>query len=183
HRGGDCPGIGGDKGAGFRRGHKAVRVGPPIGKARQPGLPVGSEQAQGVPALPVPGIGNPPPLQHQVVDGQGAEAVTHGQPGVASADHHRGYRTVHFRPDGGWVGGHFTATCTEVGLVMMSNTAERFWDWATRARISSRPASASTTKVTLTSSKPLRTSLSTPRIPCRSMVVSRVAVTECSWMP
>ena len=30
-----------------------------------------------------------------------------------------------------------TSTVTLVGLVTMSNTAERFWDWATRALMSS----------------------------------------------
>ena len=37
---------------------------------------------------------------------------------------------------------------TSVGLVMMSNTAERFCDWATSASISSRVASASMAKRT-----------------------------------
>ena len=36
-----------------------------------------------------------------------------------------------------------TSTVTSVGLVSASNTAERFWDWATSASMSSRDASAS----------------------------------------
>ena len=40
---------------------------------------------------------------------------------------------------------------TLVGLVMMSKTAERFWDWATSASMSSRVASASMAKRTVTS--------------------------------
>src|SRR5690606_13429859 len=75
-----------------------------------------------------------------------------------------------------------TVTVTLVGFVMMSNTAERFWDCATSASICSRVASASMSKVTLTSSNPLRTSLSAPRMPRMSIAPSSVAVTECSWM-
>jgi hypothetical protein len=44
------------------------------------------------------------------------------------------------------------STLTVVGLVMMSNTAERFCDWATIASISFFDASASMLKVTLMSS-------------------------------
>ena len=72
---------------------------------------------------------------------------------------------------------------TVVGLVMASNTAERFWDWATRAAISSRDTSASMSKVTVTLSNPLRTSPSIPSTPCRSMSPWTVAVTDRSWMP
>jgi hypothetical protein len=36
-----------------------------------------------------------------------------------------------------------TSTVTLVGLVMTSNTADRFWDWATIASMSARDASAS----------------------------------------
>jgi hypothetical protein len=38
---------------------------------------------------------------------------------------------------------HPTVTVTSVGLVMMSNTADRFCDWATSAAISAFEASAS----------------------------------------
>ncbi len=70
-----------------------------------------------------------------------------------------------------------------MGLVRASNTAERFCDWATSASISCCEASASMLKVTLMSLKPLRTSLSAPRIPRMSWWPSTVASTERSWMP
>ncbi len=38
--------------------------------------------------------------------------------------------------------GQLTVTCTWVGLVTMSNTADRFWDCATSAAMSSALASA-----------------------------------------
>ncbi len=44
-----------------------------------------------------------------------------------------------------------TSTVTLVGFVRASNTAERFWDWATSASMSSFDASASIWKVTLMS--------------------------------
>jgi hypothetical protein len=44
-----------------------------------------------------------------------------------------------------------TSTVTFVGFVRASNTAERFWDWATSASISCLDASASMVNVTLMS--------------------------------
>src|SRR5579871_1111309 len=76
-----------------------------------------------------------------------------------------------------------TSTLTSVGLVSASKTAERFCDCATSASISSLEASASIEKVTLTSLKPFRTSLSTPRIPRMSWLPSTVDSTERSWIP
>ena len=49
-----------------------------------------------------------------------------------------------------------TSTTTFVGLVMTSNTADRFCDWATIASMSLGDASASMAKRTLTPSNPLR---------------------------
>src|SRR3954447_22248129 len=65
---------------------------------------------------------------------------------------------------------------------MMSYTAERFWDCATSARISSGVASASMSYVTLMLLKPLRTSLSTPRMPRTSIAPSMVAETRRNWI-
>ena len=53
---------------------------------------------------------------------------------------------------------------------MMSYTAERFCDWATSAWMSSGEASASMLYVTLMPLKPLRMSLSMPRMPRTSIV-------------
>src|ERR1700722_1826000 len=83
----------------------------------------------------------------------------------------------------GGLPGQATSTVTSVGLVSASNTAERFWDWATSASMSSREASASIVNVTLMSLKPLRTSLSAPRIPRTSWLPSTIDSTERSWMP
>ena len=47
--------------------------------------------------------------------------------------------------------GQATSTVTFVGFVRASNTAERFWDWATSASMSSLDASASMVNVTLMS--------------------------------
>ena len=63
---------------------------------------------------------------------------------------------------------------TFVGFVRASNTAERFCDCATSASMSSFDASASMWKVTLMSLKPLRTSVSAPRIPRMSCAPSTV---------
>src|SRR5512146_1268145 len=70
-----------------------------------------------------------------------------------------------------------------VGFDRASNTADRFCDWATSASISCFDASASMVKVTLMSLKPLRTSLSAPRIPRMSCAPSSFDSTERSWMP
>src|SRR5215218_1046127 len=75
-----------------------------------------------------------------------------------------------------------TSTSTSVGLVMMSYTADRFCDWATRALMSSSEASASIWYFTLMLLKPLRMSVSMPRMPRTSMPPSTVAMTLFSWM-
>src|SRR5215472_11078874 len=105
-----------------------------------------------------------------------AEEAARGQARVPRADDDRGYALDGVAPQA-------TSTVTFVGLVSASKTAERFWDWATSASMSSFDASASMWKVTLMSLKPLRTSLSAPRIPRMSWAPSTVDSTERSWMP
>ena len=75
-----------------------------------------------------------------MVDRTFGEAATHGETGMAGPDDHGGgaHRPI--------VCAQATRTVTLVGFVMMSNTAERFCDWATRASISSASASASMSK-------------------------------------
>src|SRR5918996_2881256 len=51
-----------------------------------------------------------------------------------------------------------SSTVTFVELATRSNTAERFWDWATMASMSARAASASTSYRTRMPPKPLCTS-------------------------
>ena len=74
-------------------------------------------------------------LDDQVVDRARGEVVADGEAGMAGPDH-QGGRAGH-------AGAHPTSTVTFVGLVRMSNTAERFCDCATRASMSSASASAS----------------------------------------
>src|SRR5581483_4373580 len=133
-------------------------------------------QPQGIPAFTPPGVGHLPALEDDVVDRPVAQEVTRGQARVPRADNDRGGALDGWSPQA-------TSTVTSVGLVSASNTAERFWDWATSASMSSLDASASTWNVTLTLSKPLRTSLSAPRMPRMSCAPSTTASTERSWMP
>ena len=66
--------------------HVAVRVGPPVFPPGQAALPVRGEQAQRVPALGAPALGDPSPLEDDVVDRPVAEDTAHRQPGLAAAD-------------------------------------------------------------------------------------------------
>src|SRR6187402_2592231 len=120
-------------------------------------------------------------LEDHVVDGEPRQAAAHREPGMTGTDDD----DVDGAGQPGaseWTRGHRTSTATLVGFVTMSNTAERFCDCATRAAMSSRDASASISNTTLIPSKPLRTSLSMPRMPCRSMPPSSVALTERNWI-
>ena len=64
-----------------------------------------------------------------MVDRALAKEVADGETGVTGADHdrRRAYGCI----------AQLTLTVTLVGLVITSNTADRFWDWATRASMSS----------------------------------------------
>ena len=66
--------------------HEAVRVRPGIGKAGELALPVGRHQAEGVPALGAPGLGDAMFFEDDVVDAALFQAPTHGQAGLAAAD-------------------------------------------------------------------------------------------------
>src|SRR5690606_32374257 len=164
-------------------GHGAIAVGivARVAEARQPALPVGRQQPERVPALGAPRVGDLAALEHDVIDAALAQAPAHGEAGVPGADDDA-FDRAHGDPLPAEVDQTFTATVTLVGLVTTSYTAERFCDCATRARISSGVASASMSKVTLMPSKPLRTSVSMPRMPWRSIEPSMVAATWRSWM-
>src|SRR5262249_30825207 len=137
-----CLGEALDEASQLLRRHVPVRIRAVVAKARKAALPVGAEQAQGVPAFAPPGVRDVTPLQHDMVNGQGAEEMARGRAGVARADDDR-RGSLHdsalardlLRP--GELARQATSTVTFVGLVRASNTAERFWDWATRASISS----------------------------------------------
>ncbi len=79
-----------------------------------------------------------------MIDRPIAEKVAGGKAGVPCADDDRSGALD------GWAS-QATSTVTFVGLVRASKTAERYWDWATSASISSLDASASMVKVTLMS--------------------------------
>src|SRR5262249_27120348 len=116
--------------------HVPVRVRALVAKARQAALPVGSQQPQGVPALAPPGVRYLPALKHDMVDGPGGQENARGGAGVPRVDDDGGKAI----DDSAF---QATSTVTSVGFVSASNTAERFWDWATSASMSSLDASAS----------------------------------------
>ena len=91
-----------------------------------------------------PRVGHLSALKDDVVDRPVAEEVARGEARVAPADDDRGGAL-----DG--LAFQATSTVTFVGFVRASNTAERFWDWATSASISCLDASASMVNVTLMS--------------------------------
>ncbi len=74
--------VGGDLGGG----HVAVGVGAGVGPAGQAAHPVRGQQAQGVPALAAPALGDSAALEHDVVDAPVAEAAAGGEAGLAGAD-------------------------------------------------------------------------------------------------
>src|SRR6185295_3305906 len=173
----DEPGVARDEADHLRHRHEAIGISALVAVVRQPALPVGREQSQRVPALVPPGVGDFAALEHHVFNGVRRKEPAHRQPRVTGAND----------DDVSGAGaacsaGHFTSTHTFVGFVTMSNTAERRCDCATSALIASRVASASISKITLMPLKPLRTSLSMPRMPARSMPASSVAFTERSWI-
>ena len=69
-------------------GHRdeAVGIVALVAEAGQPALPVGREQAERVPALGPPRVGDLAALEHHVVDGALGEAPAHRQAGMAGAD-------------------------------------------------------------------------------------------------
>ena len=76
-----------------------------------------------------------------MVDTGPSEVVAHGEPtGAGPDDHDRGVHRTRLLVRSLR---QATETWTVVGLVTMSKTAERFWDWATMASMSARLASAS----------------------------------------
>ena len=109
--------------------HVAVGIGAVVANAREPALPVGSQQPQGVPALAPPRVRQLAALEHDVVDRPLGEEVAGGEAGVPGAYDNCGEVLDGECPQA-------TSTVTSVGFVRASNTAERFWDWATSASIS-----------------------------------------------
>src|SRR5262249_51939823 len=69
---------------------EAVRIVALVGEAGQPALPVGREQAERIPALGTPGIGDLAALDHHVIDRAQRETPAHRQTGVAGANDNSG---------------------------------------------------------------------------------------------
>ena len=65
--------------------HVAVGIGAVVVEVREPALPVGSQQAQGVPALVPPRVRRLAALEHDVVDRPFGEEVAGGEAGVPGA--------------------------------------------------------------------------------------------------
>ncbi len=66
--------------------HEAVRVVALVGIAGQGALPVRRDQAEGIPALAAPGVGDGVLLDHEMIDAGLLEVVAHGQASLATAD-------------------------------------------------------------------------------------------------
>ena len=66
--------------------HEALRVIAGIGKAGKLALPVWRHQAERVPALRPPGVGDPVLLENDVIDVVLAQMMAHRESGLAAAD-------------------------------------------------------------------------------------------------
>jgi hypothetical protein len=67
-------------------GHEPVGVLAVVGETRQPRLPVGREQAQRIPALGLPRIGDLAPLQHHMLDRLLRQHPAHREAGMTGPD-------------------------------------------------------------------------------------------------
>jgi hypothetical protein len=76
------------------RSQVAVRVVAAVGEAREPGHPVGRQQAQGVPPLGAPRVGHLAAFEDDVLDRTRGEDAADGEPAVPGPDDDRG-RVVH----------------------------------------------------------------------------------------
>ncbi len=66
--------------------HESIGIAARICVPRQSALPVRRQQPQRIPALVAPGVGDLAALEHDVLDGTLAQAMTDGQPGMAGTD-------------------------------------------------------------------------------------------------
>ena len=123
--------------------HEPVGVVAVVRVAGEPALPIGRQQAQRIPSLASPRVGDLVSFEDDVVDRTLREAAAHGEPAVPGPDDDRCGVAPNRPPVRAVALGQATSTLTLVGLVMMSYTAERFCDCATSALMSSGDASAS----------------------------------------
>ena len=66
--------------------HETVRIVAGVIEAGQFALPVRRDQAEAVPTLRAPGMGDAVFLEHDVIDGVGGQVIAHGQAGLAAAN-------------------------------------------------------------------------------------------------
>src|SRR5262249_2143393 len=69
--------------------HVAVGIVSPVAVAGEPGLPVGAEEAERVPSLAPPTLGDAAALEDHVIDADVLETAAHGEPRLSAADHDR----------------------------------------------------------------------------------------------
>ena len=86
-RGIDEPGVAFDERHHLGHRHEAVGIVTVVGEAGHPGLPVGRQQTQGVPALRPPRVGHLAALDHHMIDPARREAMAHGEAGMPGPDH------------------------------------------------------------------------------------------------
>ena len=86
-RGIDEPGVAFDERHHLGHCHEAVGIVTVVGEAGHPGLPVGRQQTQGVPALRPPRVGHLAALDHHMIDPARGEAMAHGEAGMPGPDH------------------------------------------------------------------------------------------------
>ena len=70
----------------FRQRHESIRVGPGVLGARELDAPVGSHEAERIPASRAPGLGDAPGLEDDVVDVGLLQVPAGGQAGLAGPD-------------------------------------------------------------------------------------------------
>jgi hypothetical protein len=81
--------------------HEAVRIVALVGPAGQGALPVGGDEAEAVPALGAPAMGEAVLFQHQVVYALLLEIIAGGKAGLATANDNNAVMLRQGRVDGG----------------------------------------------------------------------------------
>ena len=104
HRCAEGPGVLLEERHDLRARHEPFGIRSAVAVAGQSGLPVGGEQAEGVPPLGAPAVRDRAAVEHDVLEAARGEAVAQREPGLAGAD-----------DDGGDVLGHdrFLSTVRE----------------------------------------------------------------------
>ena len=72
----------------FGFGHESLRLIAVVREIRQLALPVGCHQAEGIPALLIPGMADSVLFEHQGADAVLLKCLAHRETGLSSPDHH-----------------------------------------------------------------------------------------------